>query len=190
MSGPISESRLATLAATRVLQGFDDYVTRFGEISRRARRRFLTQDWQGARNDAQERLALYAEITDHVIADLGGLLESRVGDQTLWSTIKAVYSALIVDRQDWELAETFHNSITRKVFVTVGVDDHIEFVDTDFGSPPSPAMSTIYSDYQPEADTTALVKTIVTTKFDESLFADLAERCRGGRLAHRGRPRL
>ena len=108
-----------------------------------------------------------------MIAELQELLADRADDKSLWASIKAVYSALIVDRQDWELAETFHNSITRKVFVTVGVDDRIEFVDTDFGSPPTPALSAVYADYQSDGGVTQLVETIVTKHFDRQTFVDL-----------------
>ena len=35
------------------------------------------------------------------------------------------------------MAESFFNSLTRRVFATEGVDQAIEFVDTDFDAPPS-----------------------------------------------------
>ena len=37
----------------------------------------------------------------------------------------------IAGNHDWELAETFFNSITRRILATVGVDCKIEFVNTD-----------------------------------------------------------
>lgn len=36
--------------------------------------------------------------------------------------MKAVYSGLIADYDTWELAETFFNSSTRRIFTTVGVE--------------------------------------------------------------------
>ena len=45
--------------------------------------------------------------------------------------MRALYSERIDDFPDVELAETFFNSVTRRLFVTVGVDERIEFVDLD-----------------------------------------------------------
>jgi isocitrate dehydrogenase kinase/phosphatase len=61
--------------------------------------------------------------------------------------IKAEYSQRISACIDYELAETFFNSVTRRVFATVGVDPDIEFVDSDFAPrPPQPGMP-IYTTY-------------------------------------------
>jgi isocitrate dehydrogenase kinase/phosphatase len=54
-----------------------------------------------------------------------------VHDPMVWAGMKAVYAVLVSTRPDTELAETFFNSVTRKIFTTVGVDPRIEFVDSD-----------------------------------------------------------
>jgi isocitrate dehydrogenase kinase/phosphatase len=60
------------------------------------------------------------------------LLAERLLDRLVWASMKAVYSSLIAGDDAWELAETYFNSVTRRIFTTVGVDPRIEFVDTDF----------------------------------------------------------
>ena len=57
--------------------------------------------------------------------------------RAVWSATKAVYSSLIAQSIRWEIGESFFNSLTRRVFATEGVDQAIEFVDTDFDAPPS-----------------------------------------------------
>ncbi len=42
--------------------------------------------------------------------------------------MKQIYTRMIILRNDLELAETFFNSVTRRLFVTVGVDPRIEFI--------------------------------------------------------------
>jgi isocitrate dehydrogenase kinase/phosphatase len=42
--------------------------------------------------------------------------------------MKAAYLNWVQGRTDWELAETFFNSITRRIFTTVGVDEDLEFL--------------------------------------------------------------
>ncbi len=103
--------------------------------------------------DALGRLKIYAHVVGQVVEDIRGMMGARVDDPMLWIAIKAVYSSLIADRQDWELAETFHNSVTSQVFDTVGVDDRIEFVDTDFDSPPSPSSEPVYVIFDREETT-------------------------------------
>ncbi|MCA9957021.1 MAG: bifunctional isocitrate dehydrogenase kinase/phosphatase, partial [Anaerolineales bacterium] len=44
-------------------------------------------------------------------------------------------------------AETFFNSITRRIFTTVGVDPQIEFVDPDFDLPPLTDPKSLYTTY-------------------------------------------
>ena len=62
---------------------------------------------------------------------------SRLHVRPVWRATKAVYSSLIARSLRWEIAESFFNSLTRRVFATEGVDPTIEFVDTDFDAPPA-----------------------------------------------------
>ena len=64
---------------------------------------------------------------------------ARLQERSIWAATKAVYSSLIARSRAWEIAETFFNSLTRRVFATDGVDQAIEFVDTDFDAPPTTA---------------------------------------------------
>jgi isocitrate dehydrogenase kinase/phosphatase len=84
--------------------------------------------------DARERLDLYKQAVDRVVEDVQELLEERREDRLIWAGMKAVYSNFIADDPRWELAETFFNSVTRRIFTTVGVNPEIEFVDPDFTS--------------------------------------------------------
>ncbi|MEY2526715.1 MAG: isocitrate dehydrogenase kinase/phosphatase, partial [Verrucomicrobiota bacterium] len=65
------------------------------------------------------------------------LMGERLDERAIWTAIKAVYSSLIAQSTSWEIAESFFNSLTRRVFTTAGVDQAIEFVDTDFDAPPT-----------------------------------------------------
>jgi isocitrate dehydrogenase kinase/phosphatase len=110
----------------------------------RARQSFQKRLWQQGQLDAVERLDLYKKLVDRVVEEIGELLAERDREKLLWVSMKAVYSGLISQRDDWELAETFFNSVTRRIFATVGLDPRIEFVDTDFDSPPTSASRPIY----------------------------------------------
>ena len=173
MVSSLSDSRLSNLTAARVLDGFEDYMNRFGAFNKRAPTRFAQADWRGMQADALGRLKIYSHVVKTVVDDVKRVLDERVDDPMLWVAIKAVYSSLIADRQDWELAETFHNSITRQVFDTVGVDSRVEFVDTDFDSPPSPSHEAVYVIFEREDTTGDLVRRILTHFLQDMPFEHL-----------------
>jgi isocitrate dehydrogenase kinase/phosphatase len=137
---PLTDSRLAAICAQAVRQAFTDYEQRFNEITQQALERFLNRDCAGSFGDAAARLRLYTEVLDELVNRTKTQMDSRWRDRQLWTGIKAVYSSLIVDSAGWDIAESFFNSLTRRVFATEGVDPTIEFVDTDFDTPTRPAM--------------------------------------------------
>jgi isocitrate dehydrogenase kinase/phosphatase len=181
-AGDISDSRLANLTANAVLVGFEAYRDEFRAISRRAAGRFARCDWAGAVADAAERLDMYAGVIDGVERVVRETLGDRVGDRVVWASIKAVYSGLIARRDDWELAETFFNSVTRRIFATVGVDGSIEFVDSDFETPPVGGGSPVFHAHEARSDATELVETILR---HDGLHAPYQDLRRDARLAAR-----
>ena len=131
----LTDSRLAALCAEAARDAFLEYETHFDEITRRARERFLARDWHGSFDDARERLRLYSLIVGSLTNRIRELMGPRLGERSIWSATKAAYSALIAQSQRWEIGESFFNSLTRRVFTTEGVNQAIEFVDTDFDTP-------------------------------------------------------
>ena len=176
----LSTSRLANLTAGAVLDGFETYRDGFRAISRRARGRFERRDWTGALADAAERLDLYGVVIDgaeHVVRDTLG---ARVADRLVWASCKAVYSGLIAGRDDWELAETFFNSVTRRVFATVGVDGNVEFVDSDFEPPAMDAGSLLFRAYERAPDVASVLRIVLEHAGLDAPYEDLE---RDARLA-------
>lgn len=161
MSQRLTDSRLANIGAQTIQTAYATLHNQFQAVTARARHRFETQDWAGLQADAAERLGLYRRIVDLVEAAIRDLLGDRLEDKLIWASMKAVYSGLIAERDDWELAETFFNSATRRIFTTVGVDHQIEFVATDFETPPTRPRSPVYRVYGHAPTTQALVAAIL-----------------------------
>ena len=101
--------------------------------------------------DAAARLRLYSEVLDDLTRQIKDLMAERIEDANIWAAIKAVYSSLIADSSEWEIAESFFNSLTRRVFATEGVDQSIEFVDTDFDAPPTSSPNDVRRAYSGKA---------------------------------------
>ncbi|GAB4423527.1 MAG: bifunctional isocitrate dehydrogenase kinase/phosphatase [Anaerolineae bacterium] len=160
MRPKLTASRLANLGANVVFEAFIGYQNQFNGITQRAKNRFESRDWHGLQADATERLDLYRKMIKETVAEIHHLLNEQVTDTLVWVSLKAVYSGLIADRDDWELAETWFNSVTRQIFTTVGVDPRVEFVDTDFETPPTRTKAPFYRTY-PQMTTKKLVRKIL-----------------------------
>lgn len=160
-------------SARTILDGFTSYQTQFREITRRAKQRFEKRDWSGLQTDATDRLDLYKNVVDQVVANLHQDLATEVDDKAIWALMKAEYSDLIADREDWDLAETFFNSITRRIFSTVGLDPNIEYVDTDFESPPTAAHEPVYRAYTSHQSVEDLLGQVLDDYQFDVPYADL-----------------
>jgi isocitrate dehydrogenase kinase/phosphatase len=169
-SRTVPASRLANDAAPAIVSAFDEHQRRFGDITRRARSRFDARDWHGVVADAVERLDLYPEVIGAVEARIRTTLGDAIEDRDVWTGLKAVYSGLVDDRDDRDIAETFFNSLTRRVFATVGVDANIEFVDSDVDRPRRPAGVTVIDEGAP---TIELLERAVSRAMPGAAFADL-----------------
>lgn len=131
MSASIVASALAGRIAACIAEGFERYHQGFADITRRARERFQTRDWPGAKSDAVERTELYDACVARCSQQLQELLGEQVPTQALWADVKAGFDTLVASRIDCELYKTFYNTLTRRLFRTHGVDDGIEFMALD-----------------------------------------------------------
>ena len=82
-------------------------------------------------------------------------------ERTVWAAMKSEH-ALRRGRPDSESAETFFNSVTRRVFSTVGVDPAIEYLDQP-PPDPDPTDVAIWETYRTERVDAALVRRMLLT---------------------------
>ncbi len=148
----LTSSRIANEVAQLIRDAFARFHNTFRGITRRAAQRFARRDWQGLHEDARQRLDVRNEVLEELLIEVREKLGDRFQSRITWVGVKAVYSGIISQRDDWELAETFYNSVTRRVFTTVGIDPEIEFVQTDYTKPPTPAQESVHRSYH--GDTT------------------------------------
>lgn len=144
-----------------ILQGFDSFHRQFRAITQRAKTRFENREWTEIQQDAVERLELREKIVNETRAELKNYLGSRARYKAVWVWMKSYYSGLIAGRPDRELAETFFNSVTRRIFGTIGVDPDIEYVSFNFDAPLAQPQTPIFKLYYRRSTTSALVKEIL-----------------------------
>lgn len=130
---------LVPRAAALVLDAFEDYNARFGDLTRRARRRFIQRDWRGAQADALARIELQDDFLPEALGRLDALVGERMRSRPFWAAVRDVYGTLTEGRTDAAMARTLFNSMSRRFFLTEGVATALEFHDPGDGATGDPA---------------------------------------------------
>jgi len=125
-SGEPSRDAADSVAAV-IARGYSDHADRFCAIVAGAAERFANRQWTELHEDAVALIDLYTESVQNTLAEIRELLGDDITDRGRWGPIRDGYAALTENRSDPEIAATFFNSITRRVFATVGIDAEIEF---------------------------------------------------------------
>jgi isocitrate dehydrogenase kinase/phosphatase len=114
-------------AAAMIADGFDELRAKFIAITRRARGRFERREWSLGQRDAAERIGITHEAVEAPVSAARRWLRQRWLSRDAWREVKRAYRERSRDRADAELAETFFNSVTRRVLGIVGIDTAVEF---------------------------------------------------------------
>lgn len=160
-------------AAIVIHDAFHAYRVRFVGITRRAKRRFEQRDWHGGHADAAERLALYRDQVDATLPLVREALAERATDVPTWQEVKWLYSALIAERDDCEIAESFFNSIARRIFTTVGVDERVEYVFPDANPGEWPEEQPVFRRYEESDGTADLIRKVLESLCFRAKWRDL-----------------
>jgi isocitrate dehydrogenase kinase/phosphatase len=157
-----SHAGLARWAAASVKESYYSFQAEFRHITRRAKLRFESRDWRGAHQDALERLDLHPRWIARAVDELRGVLGTAASNPLLREHLKANYARELTTLPDPELARTFFNSITRRIFGTVGVDPRAEFVASDPVAPVEPGGSKNYETYPRREGTADIMRSLLT----------------------------
>ena len=125
--GPPGRSSTPGELARILYERFEAFHSDFIAVTARAEGRFLARDWQGHRQDAAERLNLHTAAVLDTVETCRARLPAT-GARQAWIDAQRRYVELVSQRSDMELAETFYNSVTRRLFGIVGLDRELEFI--------------------------------------------------------------
>ena len=126
---------IAARGADTIHWAFDDFHQRVRAVTHRVRQRFERCDWIGIRQDTVERLGLHGRSIAHTCDALREQLGDRLTERPVWGDLKEAYHRAVLGRNDYEIALTFFNSLTRQIFAHSGVDPAIDFVADDIPLP-------------------------------------------------------
>ncbi len=159
-SKDIEISTAGDVAARVTLEGFELFNEEFRAITKRAETRFERSDWQGGQRDAVERLDLYERIVERVASQLNRSLRQWAQEHAVWAVARQRFAALVAGRYDIDRAETFFNSMTRKVLQTIGINREVEFFYLHPKSPDRREGDPVHRTYTSDGNTVALLERV------------------------------
>ncbi len=103
------------VAARLILAVYDDFYRQLCAYPHRAQRAFETMDPHASIQISRERLGLYSRyIAEHGPKILAAF-PALAGDSAKWEALDRVFTAMIVDRYDADIAFSFAHSIRRNI---------------------------------------------------------------------------
>jgi isocitrate dehydrogenase kinase/phosphatase len=143
---------VARQIATVLIEGFDKHYRLFRSSSARAKERFEAGAWTELQHALQERIRFYDDRVRECVERLQGEFDvAALSDATLRNA-KLFYIGLLVEHSQPELAETFFNSVIKRIVQRSYYDTDLIFVraaiSTEYIEPEPP----IYRSYYPNVD--------------------------------------
>ncbi len=114
--------------AYQILNGFDKSYRRYSRITIGAQERFEKCQWAASQQAIKERITTYKESLSEAVTDIYQRIHPHQQSPEFWLKTKQHYSKLLTDHPQFELAETFYNSVIGRIFRHSKIDDNIMFV--------------------------------------------------------------
>ncbi|MEM8593598.1 MAG: bifunctional isocitrate dehydrogenase kinase/phosphatase [Pseudomonadota bacterium] len=111
-----------------ILNGFNAYFSDFQNITLGAQSRFERADWGAVQESGHLRLALYKRKVIGVAEASTSLVGENVLKSELWHEAKQEYADIVQSHQNYEIAQTFFNSVYGYLFKHRKIQDFHAFV--------------------------------------------------------------
>lgn len=137
LTGPnniFMREKLTDETALVLISGFDTYVREFNELTDLNPAFFKARDWKAMQQNHRKRLRLYKDQVHTTRQLLSEMLLENANSFEFWKTAKSHYSLLISNKKDKELAETFFNSVIRKSYSGLAINEDLMFVHEGYNS--------------------------------------------------------
>ena len=143
---------VAQQIAAVLIEGFDKHYRLFRSTSAAAKEQFEAGAWAEMQSAVQERIRFYDERVLECVDRLRREFDlAALADET-WRSAKLFYIGLLVEHSQPELAETFFNSVIKRILQRGYYDNDLIFVRAAISTEyiePDPA---IYRSYYPNVD--------------------------------------
>lgn len=145
-----------------ILNGFESYFAEFQNITLGARSRFENADWLGVHEATTERLDLYKDKLHAVLGTVELVAGGELRSYDFWRAARRVYAGLIRNHHNFEIAETFYNSVFNAVFQHKQVRNDYAFVFSSQGDIPLADSSQVLRYYRVAGDVTDTFRELLT----------------------------
>ena len=135
------------LFARTILNGFESFFADFQNITLAARARFENADWHGLRRASIQRIDLYKAKTTKVYEYVELIAGDALHDLEFWRAARRTYAELIRGHNNFEIAETFFNSVYCATFKHRKIRNEYAFVFSPLGDMPPADVSKVYRTY-------------------------------------------
>lgn len=102
--------------AMAILNGFDAFFAEYKNITLGAQARFEAADWHGAQKAMRDRLDLWKQKRVIVAEAAQTITGGSVTERANWEVAKQEYAELIQNHDNFEIAQSFFNSIYCYIF--------------------------------------------------------------------------
>ena len=147
--------------ARTILNGFESYFAEFQNITLAAKTRFENADWHGMQQASRRRIDLYKEKTSEIFQYVELIAGSSLRDFEFWREVRDIYSGLIEGHNNFEIAETFFNSVFCAVFKHRKIRNDYAFVFSPHGDMPPADVSKVYRTYPLEDSLETLLQELL-----------------------------
>ncbi|MDA8647001.1 bifunctional isocitrate dehydrogenase kinase/phosphatase [Porticoccaceae bacterium] len=125
---PLIHNSTARRMAKTILNGFRSYFADYLNSTLTAKARYEKADWHGVREANVERLELYKTKVAQTVQYLGVVTNKDIASLTLWQEAKKAYTQLVFNFPNFEIAETFFNSVFSDIHDHDKISDDIIYV--------------------------------------------------------------
>ncbi|TQV76073.1 bifunctional isocitrate dehydrogenase kinase/phosphatase [Exilibacterium tricleocarpae] len=155
-------SPTARRIAKTILNGFDAYFADFQNMTLGAKARFEKADWQAVHEAHRNRIDLYKQKVMQVCELVRGVTSKDTSDIDLWAQAKLAYAQLVSSHSNYEIAETFFNSIFCRIFRHRHIHERHMFVKPSRAQDGKPLKDySIYISYRLDKNVEELVSRIL-----------------------------
>ncbi len=135
-----------------ILNGFYAYFAEFENITLAARTRFEQAEWSSMQDISSRRIDIYKETVMETLAVARHIAGDRIEELSFWSETRALYAELVKGMTNFEIAETFYNSIFNSHFGHRSIRNEYAFVFSPQGDVPPVDMGRVVNHFAVNGD--------------------------------------
>ena len=152
-----------TRLARTILNGFLSYFADFENITLAARTRFEQAEWGSMHAASTARIDLYKAKVLETLEFAQYIAGDRLKEFSFWSETRDIYAGLVRGMTNFEIAETFYNSIYNSVFEHRRIRDEYAFVFSPQGDMPPVDVSRVVKRFWATESLQAAIRELLAT---------------------------